>query len=233
MKQLLIILFAAALIFPATGVERKPVEEINPDELVAETQVDVARVRNQIAFVWYIPVEYWQAVLNRNGDLNPEEKANILRTMTGLMVVAVVQGECPPIGPIRYYGRNHLLKNTRFFQIDAAGGQHPLRPYLSVNDQVRMLVESIAPSLGSAIGPLGDNLQFFIFNDQTIDRKRLLDPAQPGGLIVELAVAGGEPLRAEFEFPLNALYVPRICPNGKPAHVSWRYCPWTGKKLPE
>ena len=96
-----------------------------------------------------------------------------------------------------------------------------------------MLIGSIAPALGATIGSLGDNLQFFVFNDQTLDRKRLMDPGLPGGLIVELTGKEGRSLQAEFEFPLNSLYVPRKCPNGKPAHISWRYCPWTGKKLPE
>jgi hypothetical protein len=36
---------------------------------------------------------------------------------------------------------------------------------------------------------------------------------------------------AELELPLDSLFVPRLCPNGKPAHVSWDYCPWSGKKL--
>ena len=114
MKQLLTILFATALILPATGVERKPAEEINPDELVAETQLDVAQSRDRIAFVWYIPSEYWQAALNRNSDLSPAVKDEILRTVTGLTVIAVVQGECPPVGQIRYYDRNYLLNKTAY-----------------------------------------------------------------------------------------------------------------------
>ena len=233
MKQLLTILFATALILPATGVERKPAEAINPDELVAETQLDVAQSRDRIAFVWYIPSEYWQAALNRNSDLSPAVKDEILRTVTGLTVIAVVQGECPPVGQIRYYDRNYLLNNTRFFRIDVNGERHPLQPYRVVSPQVERLIGSIPTMLGTAIGSLGENLHFFVFNDRTLDRKRVVDPALPGGLAVELNGRGGETFHAEFEFPLNSLYVPRLCPNGKPAHVSWRYCPWTGEKLPE
>lgn len=234
MKYPLTILFIAiAALLPAAALERKPADKINPDELVAETQLDAAGSRDHIAFVWYIPLEYWQAALCRNTDLTPEEKQEILRTVSGLTIIAVVQGDCPQLGRIRYYDRNYLQETARFFRIDAAGEQHPLRPYQTVTEPVRLLVDSIAPALSTAIGGLGENLHFFVFNDQTIDRKRLLDPGLPGGLAVELSGKEGRKLRAEFEFPLNALYVPRQCPNGKPAHVSWRYCPWTGKKLPE
>jgi hypothetical protein len=34
-----------------------------------------------------------------------------------------------------------------------------------------------------------------------------------------------------LETPLNSLFVPRTCPNGKPAHVSWKFCPWGGERL--
>ena len=64
------------------------------------------------------------------------------------------------------------------------------------------------------------------------DGKRILDPYQPGGLQVDLKRKNNQPLQAKIEFPLNSLYVPRRCPNGKPAHVSWKFCPWTGAKLP-
>ncbi len=232
MKRILTTLFAAALLTEAVAVERKAINQINPDELVAETQQDVAQSREQIAFVWYLPLEYWQATLNRNLDLTPEEKERILRTVTGLTVIAVVRGECPQSGPVRYYSRRELQKTVRFFRVDANGERYPLQPYLSVTAPVRMLIGSITPVLGGTIGSLGENLHFFVFNDQTGNRERLLDPAQPGGLIVELAGKENK-LQAEFEFPLNSLYVPRKCPNGKPAHISWRYCPWTGKKLPE
>ena len=233
MKHILIALFLTALSFQVAAVERKTAEQINPDELIAETQQDVSQSRDHIAFVWYIPSEYWTAGSNADTRLPGEEQEQIQQTMANLTVIAIVQGDYPPIGPVRYYDRNYLLKTVRFFRVDAEGERHPLQPYQSVTRPVRMLIGSIAPALGATIGSLGDNLQFFVFNDQTLDRKRLMDPGLPGGLIVELTGKEGRSLQAEFEFPLNSLYVPRKCPNGTPAHISWRYCPWTGKKLPE
>jgi hypothetical protein len=37
----------------------------------------------------------------------------------------------------------------------------------------------------------------------------------------------------KIEMPIDALFVQRMCPNGKPAHVSWVVCPWDGGKLPD
>jgi hypothetical protein len=32
---------------------------------------------------------------------------------------------------------------------------------------------------------------------------------------------------------MSFFVLPRMCPNGKPAHVTWVVCPWDGSKLPQ
>jgi hypothetical protein len=82
------------------------------------------------------------------------------------------------------------------------------------------------------MGRLGENLNFFVYEDQNKDG-RVISPYSPGALKVTLAHKDGAALDPfVFELPLDSLYVPRHCPNGKPAHVSWVVCPWDGTKLP-
>ena len=38
-------------------------------------------------------------------------------------------------------------------------------------------------------------------------------------------------MTARVELPINALFVPRLCSDGREAHVTWNYCPWTGERL--
>jgi hypothetical protein len=61
----------------------------------------------------------------------------------------------------------------------------------------------------------------------------MFSPFDAGAVIVKF---GGRAKRQDIsltiERPIDALLVPRLCANGKPAHVSWTYCPWDGKKLP-
>jgi hypothetical protein len=40
-------------------------------------------------------------------------------------------------------------------------------------------------------------------------------------------------LTSRVGMPLDSLFKPRFCPNGKKAHISWEFCPWSGKKLKE
>ena len=52
---------------------------------------------------------------------------------------------------------------------DAEGKKHELFPYKTIAGDVKNLLDSIAPALGASVGALGDNLQFFVFNDLADD----------------------------------------------------------------
>jgi len=36
-----------------------------------------------------------------------------------------------------------------------------------------------------------------------------------------------------IELPLDALHMPRLRANGKPANISWTHCAWDGETLAE
>jgi len=232
MKSTAIILLTAILTFSAGALQRKSPDKIDLDQLTAETLLDASHSKDHIAFVWYIPSEYWDAVISQNREMGKREKARAGKTMKTLTVIAVVQGDVPHTGPVRYYEKIFLQDSLRFIRIDALGRKYEYIPYKTSSGEVKKLLESIVPALRSSVGPLAENLQFFVFNDQAADGSRILDPYRPGALEIELKRKDGQKLEAKLEFPLNALFVPRRCPNGKPADVTWKYCPWTGKKLP-
>lgn len=233
MKRITTALLVTIFVFSLGALEKRPPEKINPDQLTEETLLDASRSKDHIAFVWYIPAEYWKAVISQNHEMSQLEKVRAGLVMSTLTVVAVVQGDLLRSGSVLYYDQPFLQENVKFTRIDAKEERHDLIPYKTYSGEVKKLLEAIAPALGASVGPLGDNLQFFVFNDQSDDGSRVLDPYLPGALEVELKRKSGQTLRVRQELPLDALFVPRLCPNGKPAHVSWKFCPWTGKQLPE
>lgn len=90
------------LALPLGALEKKPVEKIDLDQLIEETLLDVSRSKDHIAFVWYIPNEYWNAVISQNPEMNQIEKVQAGLTMNTLSVVAVIQGDVSPgrAGPL-------------------------------------------------------------------------------------------------------------------------------------
>ena len=105
-------------------------------------------------------------------------------------------------------------------------------PVEPVPEDVQPLLTVLVPAMGAAMGNLGRNLHFFVFQDQ-VENARLFSPFDPGAVVVKL---GGRERRQDISLsidrPIDSLLVPRLCANGKPAHVSWNFCPWDGKKLP-
>jgi len=94
-----------------------------------------------------------------------------------------------------------------------------------------LLLSMFKPMLGAAMGNMGENFHFFTLIDEDETGTRVIDPYRSGILKFNFAKRDGEQLKTQIEFPLNELFVPRKCPNGKDAHISWKYCPWTGKLL--
>jgi hypothetical protein len=35
---------------------------------------------------------------------------------------------------------------------------------------------------------------------------------------------------ARIDPPINALFVPRVCEDGREAQVTWKFCPWMGRR---
>ena len=98
----------------------------------------------------------------------------------------------------------------------------------------RLLLKVLAPILEAALGNMGKNLNFYVLADK-VKGDRLVSPyGHEHAQCFAHQQTGQRVLGpAEFFMPLDALYIPRKCPNGKPAHVSWVVCPWDGTKLPE
>jgi hypothetical protein len=59
-----------------------------------------------------------------------------------------------------------------------------------------------------------------------------ISPYEAGTLRFTMGASGDlTAIEGGIETPMNALFVPRLCPNGRPAHVSWKVCPWDGTAL--
>jgi hypothetical protein len=61
--------------------------------------------------------------------------------------------------------------------------------------------------------------------------RRVIDPYGPGRLTVQLEKRDGDFMAARVELPINALFAPRLCSDGREARITWKFCPWTGERL--
>jgi len=182
--------------------------------------------------VWWVPYEFWVAAMARDAGTTQASKDAILAAVKGISLLAVVQADISAMGAFNYYSEEAVAKGLLVTVTDPAGKARPATFVKKINPDLQVALGVFKPILTSAMGNLGANLHFFVLDDRA-GAARAIDPYRRGALAVKLAKADGTPLAARIEMPLDSLFVPRTCPNGRPAHVTWRFCPWDGERLPD
>ena len=186
---------------------------------------------NEIDLVWWIPTEFWEATMRQNPDVPDFQVDQIIGVLRNHSVLAVVQADISPFGAFSFFEKDTVMDGLKV-QVRRENGKLETISHTEPSDpDLRILLDQMRPILAAAMGSLGQNFFFFPLPDMNNDGKRIISPYEKGELIVSLQ-RGKMTSQLSIELPLDSLFVPRICPNGKPAHVSWAYCPWNGEKLP-
>ena len=226
--SIVIILFVTS----AFAVERMPIAEVSIDKILEDTQSQPPEAGdNHIALVWWVPLEYWQSIFARDDSISEVQKKALLESLGEISLLAIVQADITMLGAFEFYSKKEVENNLAVSFIDSTNKQEGMQPMQKLDSDLEILLGQIVPILGAAMGNMGNNFHFFVFNDLAESKQRLLDPYSKSTLKVQLKKKTGELMSTSVEMPLNSLFIPRVCPNGKEAHVSWKYCPWSGEKL--
>jgi hypothetical protein len=226
----LLVTFMGLVSLDALAVEPKNLKDVDVGAMTQDTQV-MANAEG-IHLVWWIPPEYWEASLLGDKDMSDSDRKAFLAVMKNYSMLAIAQADLSRLGTVNFYDRDTITKGMTI-ELSIGGNKRPVKPVEKVPDELAMLLKVMTPMLEGALGNTGKNLQFFVLNDQDKDG-RIISPYVQSTLTVLLKERSGKAVEpVVIEMPVNSLFVPRMCPNGKPAHVSWVVCPWDGSKLPK
>jgi hypothetical protein len=212
------------------AAEKRAMADVDSGILTQELQ----RTSNQegIVVAWWMPAEFWAVALGNEQSLTAGQVEEVMKVLRQYTFVAVVDGEVGGAA-VDFQDRNAVAKALTVEVVDGAGKSRKVVPVDPVPEDVKPLLTVLVPAMGAAMGNLGRNLHFFVFKDQ-VDDVRVFSPFDAGAVVVKLnGRARRTDVSLSIERPIDSLLVPRMCANGKPAHVSWNFCPWDGKKLPQ
>lgn len=222
--------FVALLAISGHAAEKRATAEIPIDALMVELQAQShSPIAQDMALAWWFPREYWEISML---GANPAQRKATLRIVGRYAILAVSQGPIIQTGAMSFASRDEVLKTLRVHRQRPNRKPVRLTPISHFEPNLRELLKGFEEGMRASVGPIAEGFRFFVFEDElSRSSDRLLSPYEPGSLVV--SVAGEEDFThtMRLETPLDALHVPRVCPNGKPAHVSWTFCPWSGKKL--
>ena len=232
MSKLVLLIVFALLANNAWAADRKPMSHVDTDSFISETQIaPTGAGPDHLALVWWIPLEFWQATLAQDPTSSEADKQAVRDALSGVSILGIVQADMSSLGAMIFYEKDYIEENLVLNFTGPGGKTRGLRLEKTVNPDLVIVLGTLTPMLAAAMGNLGENFHFYVVNDRSPSSARLLDPYQVGLLDILITKKNGDLLMAKFEMPLDSLYIPRKCPNGKDAHISWTYCPWSGERL--
>lgn len=215
----------------AEAQERKAMVDINSDALTGDTQISAPCGSDHMNLIWAIPIEFWKAAFAGDPSMTPAQKAEFIGALEEYVIIGIVQADIDDAADFDFYSEGEVRKSLKMSFTDADGKSRSIVPTDEVGREAQQLLAALKPMLSAAMGNMGQNLHFIVVNDDAGEAGRTWDPYASGVLNVDLQTRGGKALEGRMDGPINALFVPRKCPNGKDAHVTWKFCPWTGKEL--
>ena len=227
--RIILLICALSLTIGAHALERKPANQVDIGALTSETQASAGGT-NSIDLVWWIPVEFWEATLRQNEAVPEFQVTQMLGVLENYSILAVVQADISAFGAFTFFDKDTVMGGLKVQAIDAAGKSQTISHTEPADPDMRLLLDQMRPVLAQAMGNLGQNFYFFPLPAFDDDDERLPSPYETGKLRISLQRSEAV-VTLDIELPVDSLFVPRVCPNGKPAHVSWAYCPWGGEKL--
>lgn len=221
---MLIVSFITTGIVTAQNDNKTKKHKINVNELVNETQ-QMSEDADKMQLVWWIPVEYWETVLYSDGQVATNEADMIIDMIKPYTMVVVVDGDIGMFGNIDYVEKDEIIKSLKL--TDAKGEDYKPIPEDELNQDTKSLLSIMKPILSNMLGGLGENMHFFLFPGTNKRNKPLIEATQEGHFIVQLSEN-----KYFWRLPLGSLLPPKYDPDtGEELNGSWKYSPWTGKKL--
>jgi len=201
-------------------------EEVDFGALVREIQ-RVVWEEEEFTIIWWIPEEYWLVNLAQNPNVPEDRLEEFLRVLSSYTIVAVVEGKIGPFGGVTYTPEEIIW--ARIAIKDSQGVRYRPLSRDEIDADARVFLSVIKPFLANKIGPLGENLHFFLFPSRDKEGRRIANAKSEGVFAV---ILGGREFR--WKLPLVSLLPPKICPTcGERLSGAYKFCPWDGTKLPE
>ncbi len=181
---------------------------------------------NRNRLVWWMPQEYWEAVLSEEST-PASEKAASLQPIRPYIILGVADGAIGAYGGISYRSKAEIERDVSVKDAQAK----LVRPYPEdqVNADAKSLLAIMKPILENTIGEMGKNMHFFFFPVQDEKGQPIVDAKKEGVFVV---MVGQEEFR--WRLPLGALLPPKACPQcGEVLSGAYQFCPWDGTRLKE
>ena len=224
-----------ALLMPslATAAELLPNTQVNGSTLMDDVFF-ATEDEEDLTMGWWMPGQVFVMAWMMEPTTPPEEVAELNALVEGKLVLMMAHSKITALASVRPAERASTLERLKVTSIKADGSRHELVLAEQISAELTGYFNLLRPVFSNSFGKVGEAMDFFVYNNVAADGSPLVDPSLDE--LIRIDIAAGDGFK-QFEFEAstqcNSLFKPRTCSTGEPAHVSWKFDPWTGKKLPE
>ncbi len=224
MKIINVFLFFFLIGFYCQAQNAKPFKEVDQNELVKQTQKNLAS-SNQIKMVWWIPTEFWQVIYAKQPNISQNIVDQIVNSLSQYTFVGIVDGKVGLNGTIDYSTEAEVRKNITI--IDSLNKVYKPLDDKNLEATTQLMLNTLKPVLQNMLGTMGDHFYFIAFENKNSGGNALLSPYYENGSRINFYKT-----IADFNVPLPSLIADKICPNDKKEmNGTWKYCPYHGVEL--
>ena len=198
--------------------------KVNLNALTQETQ-KMSEEAGEITLIWWIPEEYWRTSFEQDPNMTEAQIEEILKVLHPYLLISVVDGKVGAFGGVTYKPEATIQNDIQV--IDRQGIQYsPLSDDI-INVDMQNLLAMLKPVLVNMLGPLGQNMHFFLFPPKGKDGRDIAAAKEEGTFTVKL-----DKREFKWRLPLGSLLPQKVCPvDGEKLSGAWKFCPWHGVKL--
>ncbi len=219
-----LMVFAAAVLLTANSYIFAQETNIDINNLVQETQKRSDN-SSEMSFVWWIPEQFWQASFARSPNTTPAQVEEFLKALRPYTLIAAVDGKVGSYGSVAYKTEADIRTSIKL--VDAAGNTYTPYSEDGVNPDAKGLLSVMKPMIVNLLGPIGQNMYFFLFPAISKDGNAIADARKEGGFSVKLGEKD-----FKWTLPLGSLIPSKTCPVCKQKfNGSYKFCPFDGTKL--
>lgn len=212
------------LIFGSINLSFAQDVKVDINALIQETQ-KMSQSQEEMTLVWWIPEDFWRASFEQNPNMTAAQIEEFIQVIRPYTMVVAVDGQIGSFGGVTYESESTIRNSIRL--VDSQRNNYrPLSPETIDADMTNFL-SMMKPVLANIIGPLGQNMYFYLFPDKNKTGHEIANAMKEGTFSVKLS-------QREFKWrlPLGSLLAPKTCPvDGEKLSGAWKYCPWHGVEL--
>lgn len=218
------VFIVALLIFGSINLSFAQDIKVDIVALTEETQ-KIIQSRDELAAVWWIPEEYWRVSFKQKPNMTEAKWEEFIKFLRPYTVFFALEGKVGTFGGVTYKSEATIKNSIQM--IDSQGTHYRPLGDEKIDANTKNLLSMMKPILGNMLGPMGQNLHFFLFPSLSKNGKKIADAKKEGTFSVML-----DKKEFKWRLPLSSVIPPKVCPvDGEKMSGAWKFCPWHGVKL--